>query len=72
VYVQNKSDDEDPEIRENMDGTFQCPFCVYKSTAKYNIKVHMNRHNGKFRCDVCDVNLSRQQSFDNHLRTVSI
>ena len=56
-------------MQADIDGKFPCSFCEYKGTNRYNQKVHVNRHTGKYRCDVCDVNLSRQQSFDNHMKT---
>ena len=68
AVIQGSSNDM-PETQADMDGKFPCSYCEYKGTNRYNLKVHVNRHTGKYRCDVCDVNLSRQQSFDNHMKT---
>jgi len=54
------------EIQVNEDGTFQCSFCDHKSKYKYNLKLHMNKHTGKYRCDVCNVNLSTLQYLEKH------
>jgi len=64
-YVQSEL----PEIYQNDDGTFQCPFCSHSSKYKYNLKLHVNKHTGKYRCDACDVNLYNRHTLDNHNKT---
>merc|ERR550519_2802195 len=49
---------------------YPCSYCSHRANKRYDMKNHMNRHTGKFRCDVCDVNLSRLQSLNNHNTTV--
>jgi hypothetical protein len=55
-----------PIVSANEEGRFQCTECDTSTGTAYDLKLHMNLHTGKFRCDICEVNLRKQSSLDNH------
>eukprot|EP00092_Neocalanus_flemingeri_P018736 GFUD01020291.1.p1 GENE.GFUD01020291.1~~GFUD01020291.1.p1 ORF type:complete len:662 (-),score=162.01 GFUD01020291.1:18-2003(-) len=64
--IRKNSSNDSPVIHADADGKFQCPYCDHRGSKRYDLKLHMNRHTGRYRCDACDVNLTRQLTLDKH------
>ena len=51
--------------------TFQCPYCVHKSTQKSNLKTHIQSiHEGiKFQCQYCGYKATQKYSLKIHIQS---
>ena len=47
-------------------GSIKCTHCDYRTTSKDNLEDHLVKHSGKFQCQVCKHQFSRNYKLQNH------